>query len=53
MAKPKTALKNVAQTIAEGRTREASLSSSDMCDPASGARKHQRGVVIPTKHERP
>lgn len=53
MVNPSNPLKNVAQTMAEGRTRPASLSSSDMCAPASGPKKHHNGVVMPTRHESP
>lgn len=50
---PSDPLKKVAQTIADGRTLPASFNSSDMWAPASGPRKHHRGVVIPTRQERP
>lgn len=53
MIKPKRPSNKVAHTMADGGTREASLSSSAMCAPASGPRKHQSGVVIPTKQESP
>jgi hypothetical protein len=40
-------------SIAFGRVVEASLSSSDMCAPASGPIKHQMGDDSPIKHDKP
>jgi hypothetical protein len=40
-------------SIALGRVIEASLSSSDMCAPASGPMKHQMGDDSPIKHDKP
>lgn len=53
MVSPSNPLKKVAQTMAEGRTRPASLSSSHICAPAAGPRKHHRGVVMPTRQDKP
>lgn len=39
--------------MALGNVIEASLSSSDMCAPASGPMKHQMGDANPIKHDRP
>lgn len=49
IVRPKAQLPSVAQIMAEGSTDPASFISSDICEPASGPRKDQRGVVIPTR----
>ena len=53
MTRPKKAFIAVDQTIAFGNTLPASFSSSAMCAPASGHKKHHKGVVMPTRVERP
>ena len=40
-------------SIALGSVIEASLSSSDMCAPASGPMKHQIGLERPTRQDKP